>query len=176
MPCRRATSDNVASPMPISPMIARFCVTLQLRRVEAMTSNRGVVLSPAPDPLVERRAIRGRRARRPWPEAYDRASGEGAAPTIDRGLTTLLGRAVAARLAVLSAEDASLAALAQRLGMKRDQLTGLVRVSTLAPAIVEAILEGRQPLGLSARWLMRMSHALPLDWTAQRKFLGFAAV
>ena len=102
--------------------------------------------------------------------------GAGAAPTIDRGLTTLLGRAVAARLAVLSAEDASLAALAQRLGMKRDQLTGLVRVSTLAPGIVEAILEGRQPLGLSARQLMRMSHALPLDWTAQRKFLGFAAV
>ena len=51
-----------------------------------------------------------------------------------------------------------------------------IRVSTLAPGIVEAILEGRQPLGLSARGLMRMSHALPLDWTAQRKFLGFAAV
>ena len=46
MPCRRVISDNIASPMPISPMIARFCVTLQLRRVEAITPKRGVVLSP----------------------------------------------------------------------------------------------------------------------------------
>ena len=51
MPCRRVISDNIASPMPISPMIARFCVTLQLRRVEAITPKRGVVLSPAHEPL-----------------------------------------------------------------------------------------------------------------------------
>ena len=50
MPCRRVISDNIASPMPISPMIARFCVTLQLRRVEAITPSAGT--------------------RRPWPEAY----------------------------------------------------------------------------------------------------------
>ena len=66
MPCRCATSDNnVASPTPISPMIARFCVTLQLRRVEAMTSKRGVVLSPDICPAADRSGAKALCRRQP---------------------------------------------------------------------------------------------------------------
>ncbi len=90
------------------------------------------------------------------------------------------------RLGQASPKRAPLIEIERMLGLFRDKYADFTvkhfheqlvkRVSTLAPGIVEAILEGRQPLGLSARGLMRMSHALPLDWTAQRKFLGFAAV
>ena len=49
-----------------SPMIARFCVTLQLRRVEAMTSKRGVVLSPDIWQPYLQRMNRWRKTRYSW--------------------------------------------------------------------------------------------------------------
>ena len=42
----------------------------------------------------------------------------------------------------------------------------------LAPDIVQAIYEGRQPLGLKVKAL---SANLPLDWVEQRRALGFPA-
>lgn len=41
----------------------------------------------------------------------------------------------------------------------------------LAPDIVEAILEGRQPAHLSVQKMLRR---LPLSWMEQREMLGFA--
>jgi hypothetical protein len=43
----------------------------------------------------------------------------------------------------------------------------------LAPDIVKAILDGRQPLDLTFEKLTRR---LPADWTQQRKQLGFPAL
>jgi hypothetical protein len=43
----------------------------------------------------------------------------------------------------------------------------------LAPDIVEAILEGRQPIELTAARMMRIRD-LPLSWAEQRQRLGFA--
>lgn len=52
-------------------------------------------------------------------------------------------------------------------------LVRLARLSFLAPDIVEAILEGRQPASLNARRLSRIAD-LPASWTDQRRLLGFA--
>ena len=49
----------------------------------------------------------------------------------------------------------------------------LMRLNFLAPDIVVAILNGRQPAVLTARKLMADTR-LPLTWTEQRKALGFA--
>ena len=49
----------------------------------------------------------------------------------------------------------------------------LLRLGWLAPDIVSAILDGRHPIGLTGRRLLR-AHNLPLDWAEQRVFLGFA--
>lgn len=49
----------------------------------------------------------------------------------------------------------------------------LVRLSWLAPDIVDAILGGRQPAGLTGRRLLRIGN-LPMDWSGQRRALGFA--
>src|SRR5712671_5123707 len=46
-------------------------------------------------------------------------------------------------------------------------LTRVVRLSYLAPDITQAILEGRQPLGLTAEKLLAHSR-LPLAWPDQR--------
>ena len=49
----------------------------------------------------------------------------------------------------------------------------LLRISWLAPDILAAIAEGRQPVTLTGRRLLRVTN-LPLEWAAQRKLLGFA--
>jgi hypothetical protein len=54
----------------------------------------------------------------------------------------------------------------------RNHLARIARFAFLAPEITTAILEGSQPVGLSARKLMRTSD-LPMDWKQQKHMLGF---
>ena len=49
----------------------------------------------------------------------------------------------------------------------------MLRLAHLAPDIVEAILTGREPDGLTVNALMK-SVQLPLAWGEQRRALGFA--
>jgi hypothetical protein len=49
----------------------------------------------------------------------------------------------------------------------------LMRLNFLGPDIVVAILNGRQPLAVTATKLMADTR-LPLDWSEHRKALGFA--
>lgn len=55
---------------------------------------------------------------------------------------------------------------------RRSHLTRLARLRFLAPDIVTAILDGRQPVELTSRSLLRISD-LPLGWDEQRRALGF---
>ncbi|MXO70601.1 recombinase family protein [Alteraurantiacibacter buctensis] len=56
--------------------------------------------------------------------------------------------------------------------VERSHLVRLARLRFLAPDITMAIVEGRQPVELTARSLLRCGE-LPLDWNDQRKALGF---
>jgi hypothetical protein len=49
----------------------------------------------------------------------------------------------------------------------------VLRLRWLAPDIVTAIVNGRQPRQLSTKRLMRLASKLPEDWAAQRGLLGF---
>ena len=51
----------------------------------------------------------------------------------------------------------------------------LVRLSSLAPDIITAIVNGKNPPQLTAKKLMRLALEIPVDWTAQRKLFGFHA-
>lgn len=52
-------------------------------------------------------------------------------------------------------------------------LQQLLRISWLAPDIVAAIADGRQPATLTGRRLLRATN-IPLSWDAQRRLFGFA--
>jgi len=56
---------------------------------------------------------------------------------------------------------------------KRRELSRFARLRFLAPDIVTAILDGRQPVELTARKLMRTGN-LPMNWPAQRQVLDFS--
>jgi hypothetical protein len=75
--------------------------------------------------------------------------GNGAAKAIDDGLASLIARAIATRNMFLAGRDDSIDAMASRLGVRRDYVAVLVRLSYLSPEIVGAILVGQQPVELT---------------------------
>jgi DNA invertase Pin-like site-specific DNA recombinase len=78
------------------------------------------------------------------------------------------GRAWFEELAIGRAR--SLQELAKRDGISRRYIRRLVGLAFLSPALVEAILQGRQPVELTATRLTELD--LPLDWTEQHKLLA----
>ena len=90
----------------------------------------------------------------------------------DEGLVRLVANAHAARMAVASASDRPLAEVAAEQGFTLHYFSQLARLGSLAPDIVSAILEGRQPPALTRTRLAR-TKALPIDWPAQRQMFGF---
>ncbi|RIJ24673.1 recombinase family protein [Henriciella barbarensis] len=67
---------------------------------------------------------------------------------------------------------ASLPDIARRIGWTTSPLRQRLKLAFLSPAIVQAILDGRQPADLSLEKLLRTD--IPLDWDRQAEVLGFA--
>jgi site-specific DNA recombinase len=90
----------------------------------------------------------------------------------DEKLVALVAGARQARELVLANPEQSIAIIAKGQGRCRARLTRLVAISCLAPDIVIAIVEGKQPEHFTANRLT--SIALPLSWAEQRAALGFS--
>ncbi|HEX9769613.1 MAG TPA: hypothetical protein VGA50_10600, partial [Kiloniellales bacterium] len=90
----------------------------------------------------------------------------------DPVLCRLIGRAHSWVRQLARGEAASVNAIAAREGLDGSDVSRILPLAFLAPDILEAILEGRQPPELTARALMRL-RSLPADWQAQRRRLGF---
>jgi hypothetical protein len=97
--------------------------------------------------------------------------GDNRAP--DMGLLRIVARAhdFQTRLA----EDTNLTVhdVASEEGVTAAYIYVLLRLRWLAPDITTAIVNGRQPLQLNAKKLMRLTAQLPGDWAEQRALLGF---
>ena len=66
----------------------------------------------------------------------------------------------------------SVAEITEREGLRPGAVSRLLPLAWLAPDIATAILEGRQPVDLTAMRLRDLPE-LPLDWSEQRRILGF---
>ena len=86
----------------------------------------------------------------------------------DPVLLKLIAKSHAVREMMLGGEDDPLVS-----GYGRRHMHQLMRISYLAPDIISAIVEGRQPADLTGRRLLRATD-IPLDWAGQRQMLGFA--
>jgi hypothetical protein len=87
---------------------------------------------------------------------------------VDRALILALARARAWMRALRDGDDT--AAIAQRSGLSDPHVRRLLRFACLAPDIVEAIVEGRQPRTLTVK---RLLQGIPLAWSDQRAAFGF---
>ena len=64
----------------------------------------------------------------------------------------------------------SISELARNLEVDGSYVTRILKLTTLAPEIVEAIINGEEPDGLS---LARLTRSFPEEWSEQRSMFGF---
>ena len=93
--------------------------------------------------------------------------------TPDASLVRLLIRAHSLARRLVASPASNLEDAGAQEGMGAPYAARLMRLNFLAPDIVVAILNGRQPVNLTARKLMTDTR-LPFAWPEQRVALGFA--
>jgi hypothetical protein len=89
----------------------------------------------------------------------------------DNTLVKALARAFRWKLLLESGEFATVSELAEREGIAPSYMTRVLRLTLLAPDIVEAILDGRQGPEVT---LARLMEPLPVGWDEQRSVLARA--
>jgi hypothetical protein len=98
--------------------------------------------------------------------------GDGPAPRRDPDLIALVADARRWAAELRTGEAKTVVEITRREGRPKGAVSRVLPLAWLAPDIAAAILDGRQPAGLTARRL-RMLRDLPADWEAQRDLLGF---
>ena len=92
---------------------------------------------------------------------------------LDQALVKAIARAHRWFEALKAGQVQSVSEIAARERVPRTYVSSLLRLAFLAPDIVEAVLEGHQPIELSLGRLLKQTRP-PLEWAAQRAVLGFA--
>jgi hypothetical protein len=112
--------------------------------------------------------IKRRRGRR---EIIAPAGLEEATPveaSVNRGLAVMVARAHRWRELLESGQYATIRALAADLGVDNSYVARILRLTLLAPDVIEVILDGTEPDGLSLEKLYRA----PMAWEEQRRVMG----
>jgi len=91
----------------------------------------------------------------------------------DPALLRIIARAHDFQERLLQDHSLTVPTIASQERLTIGYLSRLLRLPSLAPDIVTAIINGKHPLQLSAKRLMRLALKLPTDWAEQRKLLGF---
>lgn len=91
-------------------------------------------------------------------------------PQPQRPLVVALAKAFKWQRMMESGQVGSIKELARQNHVNPSYVARILRLATLAPDIVEAILDGREPSGLSLR---KLTGNLPQLWDEQRKLFGF---
>jgi hypothetical protein len=114
-----------------------------------------------------------RRAGKEVRMVIDRADPFASPPKPETSLIKAVTRAHRFHALLIKHGSGKFADLAMAEGLNRSYYSRLLRLAYLAPDIIAAILEGRQPEGLTATTLIEHAN-LPLSWAEQRSALGFA--
>jgi hypothetical protein len=86
-------------------------------------------------------------------------------------LVIAIARAYRWKALLESRQFSSITQLAQAVKLEKSYVGRLLNLTLLAPDIIQAIMEGREPSGLS---LEKLTKHVPLEWGEQRAVLGFA--
>jgi hypothetical protein len=92
-------------------------------------------------------------------------------PRVDNAMVKALARAFRWRRMLDTGAYATIDDLAKAKGIGKTYVSQVLRLTLLAPEMVEVILEGRQPAELQLDDLM---NGFPLEWPAQRKQLAIS--
>ena len=92
----------------------------------------------------------------------------------DPGLLRIVARAHDIQARLMQNPDLAVPAIANQERVSASYLSRLLRIPSLAPDIITAIVSGKGPPQLTAKKLMRLALRIPFDWTEQRNLLGFS--
>lgn len=98
-----------------------------------------------------------------------------ASSSFDLPLIRTLGKAFYWQRMIDTGEVANASELARRFRLETGWVCEVLRMTRLAPDIIRAILDGRQPRHLNLHAVRGRRAEVPLDWDAQRRFFGFAS-
>jgi hypothetical protein len=118
-------------------------------------------------PMIIRR-MRGRK-QVIAPQALDGEIPEAAEP-VQAAVIQALARAFSWARILENGQVKSISELARNLGVDGSYVTRILKLTTLAPNIIETIINGEEPDGLS---LARLTRPFPEEWSEQRIMLGF---
>ena len=93
--------------------------------------------------------------------------------TLDPGLLRIVARAHEIQERLMRNTDLTVHVIASQERVSANYVYRLLRLPTLAPDIITAIVNGKNPPQLTAKKLMRLTPQIPVDWAEQRKLLGF---
>jgi hypothetical protein len=145
-------------------------IVIKVRRGIVLDGNAGALRDQSDDTIELPATIefkrRGVESKLVLPGLAEQSHGLRCDPVLIKALVR--GRAWFGELATGRAR--SLKELAKRDGISRRYIRRLVGLAFLSPRLVEAILKGQQPVGLTATRLSELD--LPLDWTEQHILLA----
>ncbi len=95
--------------------------------------------------------------------------------SFDLPMIRTLGKAFYWQRLLDSGEIENATELARRFKLEPGWVAEVLRMTRLAPDIIQAIVEGRQPRHLNLHAMRGRQAEVPLDWQAQRVLFGFAA-
>jgi site-specific DNA recombinase len=93
--------------------------------------------------------------------------------TADPGLLRIVARAHDIQERLMQNTDLTVHVIASQEQLSANYVYRLLRLPALAPDIITAIVNGKNPPQLTAKKLMRLTPQIPVDWAEQRKLLGF---
>jgi hypothetical protein len=93
--------------------------------------------------------------------------------TGDPGLLRIVARAHEIQERLMQNTDLTVHVISSHERVSANYVYRLLRLPTLAPDIITAIVNGKNPPQLTAKKLMRLTPQIPVDWAEQRKLLGF---
>ena len=149
----------------------RRCATLGAGRDPALL--RGLLVTPDGERLVPNHTVK--KGKRGVSKVVVRPDGQVDAPghvatQHDPPLLVALTRAFYWQQLLDDGVVASGSEIAQREGLHHSTVNELLRLTLLEPAIIQAILAGKQPRCMSLLWFQR--NPLPTDWVAQREVVA----
>lgn len=96
-------------------------------------------------------------------------------PALDLSMIKMLGKAFYWQRLLDAGKVASVKELAREQQVHPGWISEVLRLTLLAPDIVAAVLEGKQPRHLNFHVIRGRDDLLPWEWHKQREVLGFIA-
>ena len=93
--------------------------------------------------------------------------------TFDLPLIRTIGKAFFWQKMIETVEVANATELARRFKLEPGWISEVLRMTRLAPDIIRAVLDGKQPRHLNLHALRGRQAEVPLDWDAQRTLFEF---